>query len=122
MDQEKVCPICGSPVLSFEISGQGVYEVCSSENSNWEKWDYIDSLGLKEYIEIRISDNGCGISKEDLSKIFDPFFSTKGQKGTGLGLAVIWGIVDNHNGTINVDSELGKGTTFTIRLPLSQQR
>jgi len=122
VDQEKVCPICGSPVLSFEISGQGVYEVCSSENSNWEKWDYIDSLGLKEYIEIRISDNGCGISKEDLSKIFDPFFSTKGQKGTGLGLAVIWGIVDNHNGTINVDSELGKGTTFTIRLPLSQQR
>lgn len=122
VDQEKVCPICGSPVLSFEISGQGVYEVCSSENSNWEKWDYIDSLGLKEYIEIRISDNGCGISKEDLSKIFDPFFSTKGQKGTGLGLAVIWGIVDNHNGTINVDSELGKGTTFIIRLPLSQQR
>lgn len=122
VDQEKICPICGAPVLTFEISGQGIYEVCSSENSNWEKWDYIDSLGLKEYIEIRISDNGSGISKEDLSKIFDPFFSTKGQKGTGLGLAVIWGIIDNHNGTINVDSELGKGTTFTIRLPLSQQR
>jgi signal transduction histidine kinase len=120
--QDKLCPICGSLVLSFEISGQGIYEVCSSENSNWERWDYIDSLGLKEYIEIRITDTGSGISKDDLAKIFEPFFSTKGQKGTGLGLAVIWGIIDNHNGTINVDSELGKGTTFIIRLPLTQQR
>lgn len=118
--QDKLCPICGSPILSFEISGQGIYEVCSSENSNWEKWDYVDSSGHKEYIEIKIADNGCGISKEDLSKIFEPFFSTKGQKGTGLGLAVIWGIIDNHNGTINVESELNKGTTFIIRLPLTQ--
>lgn len=122
VDPEKVCPICGSPVLTFEINGQGIYEVCSSETSNWERWDYIDSLGFTEYIEIRVTDSGSGISKEDLPKIFDPFFSTKGQKGTGLGLAVIWGIVDNHNGTINVDSEPGKGTTFIVRLPLSQPR
>ena len=61
-----------------------------------------------------------GISRDDLTKIFEPFFSTKGQKGNGLGLAVIWGIIDNHNGTINVESEVGKGTTFTIRLPFSQ--
>lgn len=99
IEQDKLCPICGSPILSFEVSGQGIYEVCSSVNSNWERWDYVDSLGLKEYIEIKISDTGSGISKEDLSKIFEPFFSTKGQKGTGLGLAVIWGIIDNHNGT-----------------------
>ncbi len=122
IEQDKLCPICGSTILSFEVSGQGIYEVCSSVNSNWERWDYVDSLGLKEYIEIKIADTGSGISKEDLSKIFEPFFSTKGQKGTGLGLAVIWGIIDNHNGTINVDSELGEGTTFTIRLPLLQQR
>lgn len=122
VEQDKLCPICGSPVLSFEISGQGIYEVCASEQSNWERWDYVDSLGLKEYIEIRITDTGSGISKDDLAKIFEPFFSTKGQKGTGLGLAVIWGIIDNHNGTINVESELGKGTTFIIRLPLAQQR
>jgi len=77
--------------------------------------------GLKEFIEVRISDTGCGISKDDLPRIFEPFFSTKGQKGTGLGLAVIWGIIDNHNGTINVESEEGKGTTFIIRLPLSQK-
>lgn len=116
------CPICSSPVITFEVSGQGMYEVCSSENSNWEKWDFMDSAGLKEYLEIKISDTGCGISKEDLPKIFEPFFSTKGQKGTGLGLAVIWGIIDNHNGTINVESELGKGTDFIIRLPLTQEK
>jgi two-component system, NtrC family, sensor kinase len=119
---DKSCPKCGAPVLAFEINGQGVYEVCSSENSNWEKWDFVDSSGLKEYIEIRISDTGCGISKDDLPKIFEPFFSTKGQKGTGLGLAVIWGIIDNHNGTINVESEEEKGTTFILRLPLTQQK
>lgn len=121
VEQDMPCPKCGAPVLSFEISGQGVYEVCSSENSDWEKWDFVDSAGLKEFIEVRISDTGSGICKDDLPKIFEPFFSTKGQKGTGLGLAVIWGIIDNHNGTINVESEEGKGTTFIIRLPLSQK-
>ncbi len=122
IETDKVCPKCGSPILAFEVEGQGIYEVCSSENSNWEKWDYVDAAGVKEYIEVRISDTGCGISNEDLSKIFEPFFSTKGQKGNGLGLAVIWGIIDNHNGTINVESEVGKGTTFIIRLPLAVQR
>jgi two-component system NtrC family sensor kinase len=122
VESDKLCPICGAPVLSFEITGQGIYEVCSSEKSNWERWEAVDSVGSLEYIEIKVSDTGSGIRKEDLPKIFDPFFSTKGQKGNGLGLAVIWGIIDNHNGTINVESELGKGTTFIIRLPLSQQR
>ncbi|MBI4811747.1 MAG: HAMP domain-containing protein [Ignavibacteriales bacterium] len=122
VQQDKICPRCGAPILTFEISGQGVYEVCSSENSNWEKWDFVDSAGLKEYIEIKISDTGCGIHKDDLPRIFEPFFTTKGQKGTGLGLAVIWGIIDNHHGTINVESEEEKGTTFIIRLPLTHQR
>lgn len=122
VETDKTCPLCGSPILAFEVEGQGVYEVCSSENSNWERWEYLDSAGVKEYIQIKVSDTGCGISNEDLPKIFEPFFSTKGQKGNGLGLAVIWGIIDNHNGTITVDSEVGKGTTFTIRLPLTQHK
>lgn len=121
IQQDQNCPECGSPVLALDISGQGIYQVCSSENSHWEKWDFVDSAGLKEYIEIKIIDTGSGISKDDLPKIFEPFYSTKGQKGTGLGLAVIWGIIDNHNGTINVESEVGKGTTFNIRLPLTQK-
>ena len=69
------------------------------------------------YIEIRVTDTGCGISKDNLGKIFDPFFTTKGTDGTGLGLSVIWGIVDNHNGSIQVESELGQGSTFILRLP-----
>ena len=122
IQKDKNCPECNAPILAFEISGHGIYEVCSSEKNNWERWEFVDSAGLSEYIEIKIKDTGGGISSDDLSKIFEPFFSTKGQKGTGLGLAVIWGIIDNHNGTITVESEEGKGTTFVIRLPLTQQR
>lgn len=120
--EKKSCPKCSSAVIGIEVPGQGVYEVCSTKGCPYEKWDYVDSAGLQEFIEVKITDTGSGISNEDLSKIFDPFFSTKGQKGTGLGLAVIWGIIDNHNGTITVDSEIEKGTTFSIRLPFSQQR
>jgi two-component system NtrC family sensor kinase len=114
----KKCPKCGAPVYSFEVPSQGFFEGCTRKGCDWQKWDTVDVGGQKDYLEIKITDTGCGISKDDLSKIFEPFFSTKGQKGTGLGLAVIWGIVDNHNGTINVDSELNKGTTFIIRLPM----
>jgi signal transduction histidine kinase len=120
VEENKSCPKCGSPILFFDTGEQGFYEVCSHKGCTWAKWDFVDSAGLKEFIEIKISDTGYGISRDDLTKIFEPFFSTKGQKGNGLGLAVIWGIIDNHNGTINVESEVGKGTTFTIRLPLSQ--
>lgn len=120
--ENKTCPKCGAPILALEVSGEGIYEVCSAENSNWERWESVDSAGLREFIEIKVKDTGSGINNEDLPKIFDPFFSTKGQKGNGLGLAVIWGIIDNHNGTITVNSDLGKGTTFTIRIPFLQQR
>ena len=70
-------------------------------------------------IEISIADTGCGIPPEHLNKLFDPFFTTKEVgHGTGLGLAVTLGIVQRHGGTISVDSEVGKGTTFTIWVPL----
>ncbi len=75
--------------------------------------------GRGREIEIRVSDTGCGIPAADIPKIFDPFFSTKGPKGTGLGLAVAWGIIEKHSGRIEVESEVGKGTTFRILLPAS---
>ncbi len=71
------------------------------------------------YLATRISDTGCGISEEDTEKIFDPFFTTKGHKGTGLGLSVSYGIIQNHGGQIDLETEIGKGTTFSILLPLS---
>ncbi|MBW2341652.1 MAG: cache domain-containing protein [Deltaproteobacteria bacterium] len=73
-------------------------------------------------VEIAVTDTGCGISPEDLDKVFEPFFSTKEVgKGTGLGLAVSYGIVQRHGGTIRVQSEVGRGTTFTIWLPVKEQ-
>ena len=65
-----------------------------------------------------MAEDGCGTPKAQIPKLFEPFATTKGQKGTGLGLAVTWGIVDNHNGTISVESEEGVGATFIIRIPV----
>ncbi|MGD9160917.1 MAG: response regulator [Desulfobacteraceae bacterium] len=74
---------------------------------------------VDNYINILISDNGAGISKENISKIFDPFFTTKEfGKGTGLGLNVVYNIIKKHKGKIDVDGEPGKGTTFTISIPV----
>jgi two-component system NtrC family sensor kinase len=73
----------------------------------------------KGLTEIRITDTGCGIAKEDLIHIFDPFFTTKKEgKGLGLGLSTVYGIIDRHKGTISVESEPEKGTTFSIKLPI----
>jgi len=72
------------------------------------------------HIEVKVADNGCGIPNKNLQKIFEPFFTTRDTGGTGLGLAVIWGIVEEHGGTISVDSQPNRGTTFTIRLPVTE--
>jgi len=67
---------------------------------------------------IRVFDTGCGISKEDLPHIFEPFFTTKSEgQGLGLGLSMVDGIVERHRGNIDVISEVGKGSTFTLKLP-----
>jgi two-component system NtrC family sensor kinase len=72
-----------------------------------------------EHVVVSVSDNGCGISEENRQKIFDPFFSTKKRSGgTGLGLSISHGLVQRLGGQIAVESELGKGTTFTVTLPI----
>ena len=92
------------------MKGEGRFSISSSLNKRGD------------FVEVRMEDTGMGISKEYLNKIFDPFFTTKDpQKGTGLGLSVSYGIVQKHKGDILVESEVGKGTTFVIKLPVEKK-
>ena len=78
----------------------------------------IQSSRNKDWVEISIQDTRVGISEENLSKVFDPFFTTKPEgEGTGLGLSVSYGIVAQHRGRIDVQSKVGEGSTFIIKLP-----
>ncbi|MBE0625110.1 MAG: HAMP domain-containing protein [Burkholderiales bacterium] len=120
VEQNAKCPDCGSSVCCFEVLSHGMFRCCTNPECSWQSWPAMDKAGRKDYLEIRIADTGQGIQKDDLSRIFEPFYTTKGQHGNGLGLAVTWGIIDNHDGTINVESEPGKGTTFIIHLPLQK--
>ena len=73
----------------------------------------------KGCVSVSFADTGAGIPKENLSKLYEPFFSTKKKgKGVGLGLSVAYGIIQEHGGSIQVQSEEGRGTTFNIELPL----
>jgi len=92
------------------MKGEGHFSISSSLNKR------------EDFVEVRMEDTGMGISKENLNKIFDPFFTTKDpQKGTGLGLSVSYGIVQKHKGDILVESEVGKGTIFIIKLPVEKK-
>jgi two-component system, NtrC family, sensor kinase len=73
----------------------------------------------ENFIGVEVSDTGIGIPHKNLVKIFEPFFTTKeAGKGTGLGLSITYEIIQRHKGEITVKSEVGKGTTFTIRIPV----
>ncbi len=80
---------------------------------------WVTAEGKEEHALIRFRDSGPGIAEEYVAKVFDPFFTTKA-RGTGLGLAMVHGTVTDHGGTITVESETGKGTTFELRLPYYQ--
>lgn len=82
-----------------------------------------DHVTEGEYIAVKITDTGIGIAPKDISKIFEPFYTKKvmGRSGTGLGMAVVWGTVKDHNGYIDIQSEEGRGTNITIYFPVNRQ-
>lgn len=80
-----------------------------------------ERIGQGEYVVLEVTDQGSGIKAEDIDKIFEPFYTSKkmGKSGTGLGMAVVWGTVKDHQGYINCDSTVGVGTTFTLYFPVT---
>ncbi len=91
-----------------------LYDVVINEDDLWISHD----LKVGDYVMLQVSDNGCGISKDIIDKIFDPFFTTKErEKGTGLGLATIYGLMKNYGGAINVDTEENSFTKFNLFFP-----
>jgi PAS domain S-box-containing protein len=83
-----------------------------------------DHVREGDYVVLRVEDRGVGISAEDLERIFEPFYTKKimGRSGTGLGMAVVWGTVQDHKGYINVESVVSQGTTFELFFPLTDER
>ena len=82
-----------------------------------------DEIREGDYVVLGVSDNGKGISAQDMGKIFEPFYTKKvmGRSGTGLGLAVVWGTVKDHGGYVDVRSEEGKGSAFTLYFPVTRE-
>jgi PAS domain S-box-containing protein len=125
MDMGQINQVISNLVINARhaMPGGGLLKV-GAENITigTDKEDTMDGL-LKEgqYIKISIDDNGTGIGKEHLDKIFDPYFTTK-EKGSGLGLATSYSIIKKHSGHITVESQIGAGTTFSIYLPASKKK
>ena len=104
------------PRVTVSTQNNSSFESASNEGGT------IQRNGLKEGVIISIKDNGNGIPNDVLDKIFQPFFTTKPTgKGTGLGLSMSYDIVKAHGGTLHVDTELGKGTQFSIEIPIKQE-
>ncbi len=114
---DRRCPDCGAPMFGVNVGGAGQIEWCARAGCPGSRWEAMDRLGPQPYLEITVEDTGRGIAREEMDRLFDPFFTTKGPRGTGLGLAVTWGIVEGHAGSIAVESEPGRGSRFTVRLP-----
>jgi PAS domain S-box-containing protein len=133
--EPNLLPILGSPVhLSKTImnlvsnaaeamKNGGTISVSTQNRSVQGQLKGFETIEEGEYVTLSVSDTGVGIAAGDLEKIFEPFYTKKvmGRSGTGLGMAVVWGTVKDHKGYIDVESNEGKGTAFTLYLPITRQ-
>ncbi|GAB4267577.1 MAG: hypothetical protein Kow0029_02130 [Candidatus Rifleibacteriota bacterium] len=121
MDPTQIDQILINLVLNAKeaIDGSGKIVIKTEISEVKDKNDFIDFLQPGHYCVLSVSDDGCGMTKEVQEQIFEPFFTTRPEgKGTGLGLATVYGIVKQNKGDIRVYSEPGRGTTFKVYLPL----
>ena len=107
--------IKGDPVELREVLVNMIYNAIDAMPSGGEV--RVSAQEIRERVTVHITDTGTGMTPEVKQRLFDPFFTTKGKAGTGMGLAVSFGIIRRHEGSIEVDSEPGRGTTFKISLP-----
>lgn len=133
--EKELLHIIGSPIHltktvmnlisnAAEAMPKGGKIVISTENLYIETSIKHKELDAGEYVVLTVSDTGVGISPEDMERIFEPFFTKKvmGRSGTGLGMAVVWGTVKDHNGHIDVQSLTERGTTFTLYFPATREK
>ena len=122
VEHENVPQIMGDPEFLRSVFNNLLINALQAMGSNGGSLSVkITPDELGGYVKSEITDTGVGISRSNLEKIFEPYFSTK-ETGTGLGLAIVNKIVDIHHGVVTVDSEEGKGTKFTVRLPKSNDK
>ncbi|MFH0872890.1 MAG: ATP-binding protein [bacterium] len=122
IDEEQISQAIQNLILNADQAmPQGGRIGVTAENAQLTDWDQsIVPLSEGRYVKVSVRDQGIGIPREHLSKVFDPFFTTK-QRRSGLGLSTAYSIIKNHGGYLSVESDLGKGTTFTFYLPASSQ-
>jgi PAS domain S-box-containing protein len=113
--------LCTNAAHAMESSG-GILKV-GIKDLHLDKRNPQTGMAQGDWVEIQVSDTGVGISPDIIDSIFEPYFTTRGSKeGTGMGLSVVHGIVESHGGRITVDSQLGKGATFAIYLPVFNEQ
>ena len=115
--------LCTNASQAMEETGGTLEITVEPETLAGDSAQNYSDVAKGDYVKLTVSDTGPGIESEIIGRIFDPYFTTKEMgKGSGMGLAVVHGIVKNHNGAITVDSEPGKSTTFTILLPVATEK
>lgn len=132
--ENDLLPILGSPVhltrTVMNLVSNAAEAVPGNENGlitlstlNLYPGIAAEEYALPGYVVLTVSDNGVGFSSEDLKRVFEPFYTKKmmGRSGTGLGMAVVWGTVQDHGGFINVNSRVGQGTTFELYFPVTEE-